>query len=335
MAMLLRTSACPRGSLQDRLVPRARLKPPCRSVASDLAAPLPIALACLAAWQRREELRRRGRRHRLALGCVGSSAEAQTKRESEEPETNEDIAAKLFAKLDPADILGDGSILKGIIEEGSDPPIYPILGDECLCHFVGTLPDGKVFNDTLKRDQPFKFALGAEHVLEGFDEGVATMRKGERAVFKLSPDVAYGSTGARDEKDWQVPPDTPVTFDIRLLDVIKPEEQDRGYGSEDVGAGGSDPDGRYTWERKGTEVLVTLPVMRDTVTKDIGYAFKERSVFITVRGEVLLDGVPGCELNYEECFWELVEHADGQKLLLVHLQKKGALSARWPETLLK
>lgn len=41
--------------------------------------------------------------------------------------------------------------------------------------------------------------MGAEHVLEGFDEGVATMRQGERALLKLSPDVAYGSVGARDE----------------------------------------------------------------------------------------------------------------------------------------
>ena len=73
-----------------------------------------------------------------------------------------------------------------------------MCGDECITHFIGTLPDGTVFNDTTKRDQPFKFALGAEQVLEGpllsrplqpfvvwpaasgFDEGVATMRKGER-----------------------------------------------------------------------------------------------------------------------------------------------------------
>lgn len=44
-----------------------------------------------------------------------------------------------------------------------------------------------------------RFSLGAEHVLEGFDEGVATMRQGERALLELSPDVAYVSVGARDE----------------------------------------------------------------------------------------------------------------------------------------
>ena len=45
-----------------------------------------------------------------------------------------------------------------------------------------------------------------------------------RAIFHLLPDVAYGSLGARDEKGWQVPPDTPVTFDVQLLDVIKAPE---------------------------------------------------------------------------------------------------------------
>lgn len=57
----------------------------------------------------------------------------------------------------PDDILGDGSVMKSIIEEGEDPPVYPIFGDECVTHFVGTLPDGTVFNDTMKRDQPFKY----------------------------------------------------------------------------------------------------------------------------------------------------------------------------------
>ena len=41
---------------------------------------------------------------------------------------------------------------------------------------------------------------GALAALEGFDEGVATMRQGERALLKLAPDVAYGAMGARDEK---------------------------------------------------------------------------------------------------------------------------------------
>ena len=75
--------------------------------------------------------------------------------------------------MESGDILGDGSVLKSLVEEGSDPPVFPVFGDDCVTHFVGTLPDGSIFNDTIKRDQPFKFQLGAEHVLEGCGEGTA------------------------------------------------------------------------------------------------------------------------------------------------------------------
>ncbi|CAE7369305.1 FKBP65 [Symbiodinium natans] len=242
--------------------------------------------------------------------------------------------------MESGDILGDGSVLKSLVEEGSDPPVFPVFGDDCVTHFVGTLPDGSIFNDTIKRDQPFKFQLGAEHVLEGFDEGVATMRKGERAIFQLSPEVAYGSLGARDERGWQVPPDTPVTFDIRLLDVIKASEssvtsQDaaRRYGREDVGVGGKSADGRYTWERKGAEVLVIAPVADDVTAKDVSYIFQERYISLAVRGEILLAGRPGCDVAAEECYWELCSDS-GRRCLLVHLVKKGSLSARWPDKLI-
>jgi len=229
-------------------------------------------------------------------------------------------------------------VMKSVIEEGEDPPVYPIFGDECVTHFVGTLPDGTVFNDTMKRDQPFKFTLGAEHVLEGFDEGVATMRQGERALLTLEPLVAYGSLGARDEKGWQVPPDTIVTFDVRLLEVIKADASRpkkaavAGFGREDVGHGGEAVN--YRWERKGAEVLVTVPVEEDVQCKDITHIFREKEMSLSVRGRTLLEGVPGCDLEPDESYWELGQ-ADGRKAVLIHLQKKGSLTARWPPTLFK
>ncbi|CAE7420641.1 FKBP65, partial [Symbiodinium necroappetens] len=217
----------------------------------------------------------------------------------------------ISTSFDSGDILGDGSVMKSIVEEGVDPAVFPVFGDDCVTHFVGTLPDGSIFNDTTKRDQPFKFRLGAEHVLEGFDEGVATMRKGERAIFQLSSEVAYGSFGARDERGWQVPPDTPVTFDIRLLDVIKApansataQDPVPGYGREDLGSGGASPDGKYSWKRNGAEVLVMVPVADDVETKDVSYVFQEAYVCIAVCGATLLAGRPGCDVEAEECYWE-------------------------------
>ena len=221
--------------------------------------------------------------------------------------------------------------MKSIIEEGEEPPIYPIFGDECITHFVGTLPDGRIFNDTIKRDQPFKFSLGAQEVLEGFDEGVATMREGERALLRLSPEVAYGALGARDESGWQVPPNTPVTFDVRLLEVIKAPSG--GFGRQDLGEGGADA--AYRWERKGAEVLVTVPVKEEVQLKDVRHSFLEKKVFVAVGEQVILEGVPGCDIEPEECYWEFDTDSDGQKCIFVHLQKKGSLTAKWPETLFR
>lgn len=188
----------------------------------------------------------------------------------------------------------------------------------CVTHFVASLPDGRIFNDTLKRDQPFRFSLGAEEVLEGFDEGVATMREGERALLRLAPEVAYGAQGARDERGWQVPPDTTVAFDVRLLQVLKGQREPEAPQSE----------GRYSWERCGGEVQVRVPL---ELGLKVHATFREDFVGLWLGEEEVLQGVPGCKLEPEECYWELVE--DGACVLL-HLQKKG-YSARWPDTLLK
>eukprot|EP00439_Symbiodinium_sp_Y106_P075328 s1321_g14.t3 len=266
-------------------------------------------------------LARKGR----SKGFFGHAYKA-VKDESDMVPSAQDLK-NISLSFDSGDILGDGSVMKSIVEEGVDPPVFPVFGDDCVTHFVGTLPDGSIFNDTLKRDQPFKFRLGAEHVLEGFDEGVATMRKGERAIFQLSPEVAYGSFGARDERGWQVPPDTPVTFDILLLDVIKAAENSAtaqdpvpGYGREDVGSGGAGPDGKYSWKRNGAEVLVLVPVADDIETKDVSHVFQEAYISIAVRGATLLAGRPGCDVEAEECYWEF-SWESGQRCLFIHLQK--------------
>ena len=56
-------------------------------------------------------------------------------------------------------------------------------------------------------------------------------------------------------------------------------------------------------------------------------------VSVTVQGMILFDGVPGCELDVDECFWEIADAEEGKELV-VHLAKRGVTS-RWPDSLLK
>uniref|UniRef100_A0A5B7C990 peptidylprolyl isomerase n=1 Tax=Davidia involucrata TaxID=16924 RepID=A0A5B7C990_DAVIN len=91
----------------------------------------------------------------------------------------------------------------------------PEFGDEVTVHFVGTLLDGTKFDSTRDRDEPFNFKLGRGQVVTGLDHGVITMKKGETALFTLSPELGYGATGADG-----VPPNSIIQFEVELMSWI-------------------------------------------------------------------------------------------------------------------
>lgn len=241
------------------------------------------------------------------------------------------------------DLLGNGKLIKSIIQEAEQYAIRPQLGDEVSIHFVGTLDDGKVFDDSRRNRgprNPFKFRLGLGHVIKGLDQGVATMCKGERALFEIDSELAYGTEGA----GWKIPKGANVKFDVELIaideldDLSEIEEEpivELPYGREDVGVGGVEPNGRYRWERRGQEVVVIAPVADTISQKDIMSEFALERVLVMAGNEVVLKGVPSCQLDAEECFWEIQFDSDGRRCLFIHLQKKHALDVRWPDTLLR
>lgn len=91
------------------------------------------------------------------------------------------------------DITGDGGILKKITAEGKGEET-PQPGHEVRAHYTGTLEDGTVFDSSRNRGQVFKFVIGQRQVIKGWDEGFATMKKGEKAILKCRADYAYGDS---------------------------------------------------------------------------------------------------------------------------------------------
>lgn len=106
----------------------------------------------------------------------------------------------------------DGGVLKKISTEGTGTN-KPANGCKVTVHYTGTLLDGSVFDSSRDRNQPFEFQLGKGKVIKGWDIGVATMKLGERAVFTIREDYAYGESGSPPK----IPPKATLVFDVELI----------------------------------------------------------------------------------------------------------------------
>ena len=88
-------------------------------------------------------------------------------------------------------------------------------GDLVSVHYVGTLPDGKEFDQSKKRGKPFDFQLGAQQVIKGWDEGVKGMKVGGKRKLTIPPSMGYGARGV----PGAIPPNSNLIFEVELLEV--------------------------------------------------------------------------------------------------------------------
>jgi peptidylprolyl isomerase len=122
--------------------------------------------------------------------------------------------SKLIAMENTENQVTTASGLKYVeIAEGTGEA--PTKGQTVSVHYTGTLENGKKFDSSRDRNQPFEFQIGEGQVIKGWDEGLSTMKPGGRRKLIIPADLGYGARGA----GGAIPPNATLIFDVELLKI--------------------------------------------------------------------------------------------------------------------
>ena len=101
------------------------------------------------------------------------------------------------------------------LKEGSGKKVEK--GDTVTVNYEGQFLNGKFFDSTVRRKQPFQFVYGTEwQVVDGLEEAIGMMKEGEKSLFILPSNLAFGTEGS---STGIVPPFTSLIFEVELLSI--------------------------------------------------------------------------------------------------------------------
>ena len=100
-----------------------------------------------------------------------------------------------------------------VLKPGTGPTPKP--GQTVSVKYNGTLLSGKLFDSSEKTGKPIDFPIGQGAVIPGWDQGIALLNKGSKAILLIPSSLAYGTRGAGAD----IPADAPLRFEVELVDI--------------------------------------------------------------------------------------------------------------------
>jgi peptidylprolyl isomerase len=88
-------------------------------------------------------------------------------------------------------------------------------GQKVSVHYTGYLTNGKKFDSSLDRGQPFPLTLGAGQVIKGWDEGLVGMKAGGKRRLIIPPALGYGASGSPPV----IPANADLIFDVEMVKI--------------------------------------------------------------------------------------------------------------------
>jgi peptidylprolyl isomerase len=153
----------------------------------------------------------------LSLTCMLSACNNQTTNNTEKP--IQPVIEQSKEQQTMKKVTAPSGLAYEIITAAPEAAISPTPGQRVVVHYTGWLDQqgqkGKEFDSSVGRGQPFVFTIGIGQVIKGWDEGVLSMKVGEKRRLFIPASLGYGARGA----GAVIPGNAALIFDVELLGV--------------------------------------------------------------------------------------------------------------------
>ncbi len=105
----------------------------------------------------------------------------------------------------------DSGLKYVVLKEGSGDK--PTPGAMISAHYTGMFLDGQKFGSSVDKGEPIRIQVGTGRVIKGWDEALLDMKKGEKRILIIPPDLGYGN-----KQQGPIPPNSTLVFEVELVD---------------------------------------------------------------------------------------------------------------------